>query len=102
MDNQSELQTKHTNHVRGFLVGLLVGSLAGAVVMLLFVPQSGKQTQTQIQEKGIALREQTTGAIEDALAQTNQKADQIKTSIYDLAETLQQRGQDVLDAQKER
>jgi gas vesicle protein len=102
MDSQSELQTNDTNHVWGFLGGLLVGSLAGAVAMLLFAPQSGERTRTQIQQKSIELRKQTTDAVEDALAQTRHKARQIRASVQDQAEAIQQRGQDVLDEQKER
>jgi gas vesicle protein len=68
MDNQSELQTNDTNNVWGFLGGLLVGSLVGTVAMFLFAPQSGKRTRAKIQQKSIELREQTTDAVEDALA----------------------------------
>ncbi len=102
MDDQSELQTNDTHHVWGFLGGLLVGSLAGAVAMLLVAPQSGKRTRAKIQQKSIELRERTTDAVEDALAQTRHKARQIRASVNDQAEAIQQRGQDVLDEQKER
>lgn len=101
MDNQSELQMNDTNNIWGFLGGLLVGSLAGAVAMLLFAPQSGKRTRAKIQQKSIELREQTTDAVEDALAQTRHKARQISSSVRDQAEAIQQRGQDMLDEQKE-
>jgi len=102
MENQSELQTNGTNNVWGFLGGLLVGGLAGAVAMLLVAPQSGKRTRAKIQQKSIELRDQTTDAVEDALAQTRHKARQIRASVHDQAEAIQQRGQDVLDEQKER
>lgn len=102
MDDQSELQTNDTHNVWGFLGGLLVGSLAGAVAMLLVAPQSGKRTRAKIQQKSIELRERTTDAVEDALAQTRHKARQIRASVNDQAEAIQQRGQDVLDEQKER
>jgi gas vesicle protein len=102
MDNQSELQTNDTHNVWGFLGGLLVGSLAGAIAMLLFVPQSGKKTRTQIQEKSIELRDQTVKTVEDTVEQVRSKANQITASINKQAEELQQRGQDVLDEQKDR
>jgi gas vesicle protein len=102
MDNQIELQTNDTNSVWGFIGGLLVGGLAGALTMLLVAPQSGKRTRAKIQQKSIELREQTTDAVEDVLAQTRHKARQIKASVHDQAESIQQRGQDVLDEQKER
>ena len=49
-----------TNNILSVLVGTLIGSLAGAVTMLLLAPQSGKDTRTQIQKKGIELRDRTT------------------------------------------
>ena len=102
MDYQSELQTNDTNWVLGFLGGLLVGSLAGALAMLLLAPQSGKKTRAKIQQRSIELRDQTTDAVEDAMKQTRHKARKIKANVRDQAEAIQQRGQDVLDEQKER
>ena len=102
MENQSELQTNATNRVWGFLGGLLAGGLAGAVAMLLFAPQSGGKTRAQIQQKSIELRDQTTEVVEDALEQTRNKARQISASVNDQAEALQQRGQEVLEEQKQR
>jgi gas vesicle protein len=102
MENQSELQTNDTHNVWGFLGGLLVGGLAGAVTMLLVAPQSGKRTRAKIQQRSIELRDQTSEAVEDAMAQTRHKVHQIKASVQDQAEAIQQRGQDVVDEQKER
>ena len=36
-----------------FLAGFLVGGLIGAATALLMAPQSGEETRTLIQEKGI-------------------------------------------------
>jgi len=102
MDDQSELQTNGTSNVWGFLVGLLVGGLAGAGAMLLVAPQSGKRTRAKIQQRSIELRDQTTDAVEDALAQTRHTVHQIRAGVRDQAEAIQQRGQDVLEEQKER
>jgi gas vesicle protein len=100
MENQSELQTNNAKNVWGFLGGLMVGGLAGAVSMLLFAPQSGKKTRAQIQQKTIELRDQTADAVGDVLAQTREKAYQIRTSVYDQAEALLQHGQNALEEQK--
>jgi gas vesicle protein len=102
MDNQSERQTNDTSNVWGFLGGLLVGGLGGVVAMLLLAPQSGKKTRTQIQEKGIELRDQTVKTVEETAAQVRAKANQITASIQKQAEELQQHGQDMLAEQKER
>jgi gas vesicle protein len=58
----------HNNNILGVLAGLLIGSLAGAGAMLLLAPQSGERTRTQIQEKGLELRDQTTGMVDTAMA----------------------------------
>lgn len=61
--------TKPPNNVLGVLGGDLIGALAGAVMMLLLAPQSGKDTRRQIQKKGIELRNRTSGMMEDTLTQ---------------------------------
>ena len=102
MDNHDHEHENDVNQVGGFLAGLLVGGLAGAVAMLLLAPQSGKKTRAQIQRKSIELRDQTTEAVEDAVAQASVKARQITADVHEQAEALQQRGQDMLDEQKKR
>jgi gas vesicle protein len=86
--------------VWGSLAGLLVGGLAGVVVMLLLAPQSGKETRDQIRQQGIELRDQTVKSVEGAVAQARGKARQITDDVLEQAGELQQRGQDVLDEQR--
>lgn len=86
----------------GFFGGLLIGGAAGAGAMLLLAPQSGKKTRRQIRRKGRDLREQTSDSIEDSVAQTRARAQDVKTNIQGQTEALQQRGQDALDDGKER
>jgi gas vesicle protein len=57
------------NNALSVLTGMLIGGLAGAITMLLLAPQSGEKTRLQIQEKGIELRDQATGMLEEAMAQ---------------------------------
>jgi gas vesicle protein len=85
-----------------FLAGLLFGGLIGAGTMLLLAPQSGKKTRLQIQRKGRDLRVHTADAVDGGVTQVRNKARDISTNIHDHAEDLQQRGQDVVDQQKER
>ena len=101
MDNHDHEHENGVNQVGGFFAGLLIGGLAGAVVMLLLAPQSGKRTRAQIQLKRMELREQTTEAVEDALKQARTKGRQIRAGVREKADELQQRGQAVLDEQKE-
>ena len=102
LDKHDHEHENDANQVGGFFAGLLIGGLAGAVAMLLLAPQSGKRTRAQIQLKSMDLREQTAEAVEDALKQTRTKARQIRADVREKADELQQRGQAVLDEQKER
>jgi len=40
-----------------FLIGFIVGGVAGAVAALLLAPQSGEETRTLIRDKSIELRD---------------------------------------------
>ncbi|HEY5729908.1 MAG TPA: YtxH domain-containing protein [Anaerolineales bacterium] len=92
MNENQEPQTLG-NNIFGILVGVLVGSLAGAVTMLLLAPRSGKDTRTQIMEKGIELRERTTSVVEDTMAQMRSNANKITMGGREKAKELLQQGE---------
>ena len=62
-----------------FLVGFVVGGLTGAVVALLFAPQSGEETRTQIKERGIELRDKAAKQAEAAIAKAESLAGEART-----------------------
>ena len=99
MGNRSDKHESDAIQPGSFLAGLLLGGLAGAGTMLMLAPQSGKRTRTQIQLKGMELRDQTAEAVDDAMLQTRVKARQIKTDVREKAGELQQRGQAMFDEQ---
>ena len=70
-----------TNSARNVLVGMVIGGLAGAVAMLLLAPQSGKDTRTQIQKKGIELRDRTTGMVADTLAPVRSNPNKVEMGM---------------------
>ena len=100
MNNAKLEYEKYANTVGGFLLGLLIGGLAGAGTMLLLAPQSGKRTRTLIQRKSLELRDQTTEAVEDAVEQARDKTRQITGDIQEKAKELEHRGQALFDEQK--
>jgi gas vesicle protein len=102
---QSEPELEHecgASHPGGFLAGLLLGGLAGAVAMLLLAPHTGKRTRADIQHKSTELRDQATETVEDAVDQVRAKAHHIKASVRKEAKGLEHRGQEMLDEKVER
>ena len=89
-------------HPANFFTGLLLGSLASAVAMFLFAPQSGKETRQKIQQKTIELYDQTTATVQGAMAQVRTKAGQFKSDVSGKAKELKHQGQDVLVEQLDR
>ena len=99
--HEDEQEHKHSgNSAMSLLTGLLLGGLAGAGVMLLLAPQSGKVMRDQIQQKGIELRDQTSGALEDAVSQARLRARRLASSVRGNVEELQQHSQEVIDEQR--
>jgi len=100
-DEEQEMENMVGNTIR-VVASLLIGGLVGVGVTLLLAPQSGKRTRAAIQHKSLELREQASDSLDDAVAQVRGKTRQITSDISDKAEELQQRGQDLIDEQKER
>jgi len=95
MVNKKKELTYQTNIV-GVLAGMVIGGLAGAVTMLLLAPQSGKRTRIQIREKGIELRDQATGIMEDAMAQTRLSGNKFARDGRRKANELLHQGQNLV------
>lgn len=109
MENEYNTYEQNGQVALGFLAGLLIGGLAGAVTTLLLAPQSGQRTRAQIQRKGIALRDQATDALEETIEDARNTGRRLSADVHQQAakiqkqaEKIQQRGQDLLDGQKER
>ena len=102
MDNENQVPEYHNNNISSVLAGVLIGGLVGAVTMLLLAPQSGKDTRMQIQERGIELRDQATGMMDDAMAQVRSKANKLTVDGRVKAEELKQHGQELLVEQLDR
>ncbi|MGB5055798.1 MAG: YtxH domain-containing protein [Nitrospirales bacterium] len=85
----------------GLLSGAIFGGLAGAGTMLLLAPQSGKRTRAKLQRQGLKLRHQATESIEDALANVSDKAHAYSDDLQKEVGKVEQRGQAILDEQKD-
>jgi gas vesicle protein len=76
-----------------FLVGFIVGGLTGAVVSLLFAPQSGEETRALIKDKSIELRDKASVTAEQALAKAEAAAAEARTRADELGKELRARGE---------
>lgn len=95
-------ELKSRNNIIGVLAGLFIGGLAGAVTMLLLAPQSGEDTRMKIQEKGIELRDRTTGMLEDAMAQMRLDRNKLTAAGRKKAKELLEQGQALMVDQLDR
>ena len=102
MNNENQEPQYHNNNFLSVLFSLLIGSLAGAVTMLLLAPQSGKETRIQIQEKGIELRDLTTEMVGDAMSQMRLDRNRLTMSGRKKAQELIQQGQTLVVDQLDR
>ena len=85
-----------------FLVGFIVGGLSGAVVALLFAPQSGEETRALIKDKSIELRDKAQITAEEAIARAEAAAADARARADELARQLRERGQTVVEDVRER
>jgi gas vesicle protein len=85
-----------------FLVGFIVGGLSGAVVALLFAPQSGEETRMLIKDKSIELRDKAQITAEEAIARAEAAAADARARADDLARQLRERGHTVVEDVRER
>ncbi|HLO30468.1 MAG TPA: YtxH domain-containing protein [Anaerolineales bacterium] len=85
-----------------FLVGFIVGGLSGAVVALLFAPQTGEETRALIKDKSIELRDKAQMSAEEAIARAEAAAAEARARADELSKQLRDRGQEVVDDVRER
>ncbi len=92
-----------------FLAGFAIGGLVGAVISLLFAPQSGNETRTVIREKAYEIRDKAEDAYDDTYAKAEAAASQARIKLEELAHLskdkaseLVDKGQVVLEEQREK
>jgi gas vesicle protein len=67
-----------------FFKGFVIGGAIGAVTALLLAPQSGEETRTQIQEKGIELREKAEATYADVQKSIETQAADLRSKLEEL------------------
>jgi gas vesicle protein len=78
-----------------FLVGFVVGGLTGAVVALLFAPQTGEETRALIKDKSIELRDKAQITAEEAYTRAEQAAHEARVRAEELAHEARSRAEEL-------
>jgi len=85
-----------------FLVGFVVGGLTGAVVALLFAPQSGEETRALIKDKSIELRDKAQVSAEETYHRAEQLASDARVRADQLAKEAKDRAAELASEVRER
>jgi gas vesicle protein len=90
-----------------FMIGFVVGALTGAVVSLLFAPQSGEETRVLIKERAIELGDKASETAQTVSKDVGTMASEYRTKAEELAgkartqaEELAKKGQAVIEEQR--
>lgn len=92
---------KQSGNTMSVLIGMVIGSLVGAITMLLFAPQPGEKTRAELQEGALKLRDRTTTTVKDTMTQVKSKANQLKVEMQKKAQDIGHQGQEILVKQLE-
>ena len=90
------------NRATPLLAGLLIGGLIGAGTMLLFAPQAGVKTRSDIQKGAIRLRDQTSQTMKGTVDQVKTRANQVKADVQIKVKDFQHQGRNLLGKQLDR
>src|SRR5436190_5031491 len=102
MDKYTYEEETNSKRPAGFLAGLFLGGLAGAVTALLLAPQSGQETRQQLQQRAVKVSERAAGKVDEVVSQARTKSGQVKANLTEKARDLKKQGQDVLVEQLDR
>jgi gas vesicle protein len=90
-----------------FLIGFVIGGLTGAVVSLLFAPQSGEETRVYIKERAIEIGDRANETAQTLGKEVETRADEYRGKAEELAskarvsvEDLSKKGATVFEEQK--
>jgi gas vesicle protein len=84
------------SNVPGVLMGLVIGSLAGAFTMLLLAPQSGRRTRALIQKRGLVLAGTATKLLDDTVSVVNSRRKKLMLGSRKKAQKIIEHGQEVV------
>ena len=102
MHNNEYEYTEEKGNTKSVLAGFVIGGLVGAGAALLFAPQPGEKTRTELQHGALELRDRTQETVKETITQAKSKANQIKQEVQIKAGEIQHQGKDLLAKQLDR
>ncbi len=79
------------NDFGAFLAGLLVGGAIGAILGLLYAPQSGEETRALLREKTGEIKEKATVSTEEARRKAEEALKELRARVEELSQVVQER-----------
>ncbi len=98
----NERMAKGTSKGAPMLAGFMIGGLIGAASMLLFAPQSGRETRQAVQQGASEFKDRATDTVQGAVSQAKSRAQQLASTARDKATDLQNQGLDMAADQLDR
>jgi gas vesicle protein len=79
------------NNKGDFFVGLLIGGALGAALAILYAPQSGEETRSQLKKKSGELKDTATDTYGKVRERATETTDQLKARTTNLASTVREK-----------
>lgn len=83
-------------NTRDFVIGAIVGAVAGAAATLFLTPRSGKELRSSINEQTISILEKTDKVKNKAMTKSTELVSVAKEKASTLAHTVSQQSNDLL------
>lgn len=101
--NSRELNAKNEpgTNSRDFMVGAIIGGLAGAAAALLLAPKSGKELRTTLNQQTSSILEKTDQMKNSAMTKSNDIASAAKEKASSIAQTVSQQSNSLLNKVRE-
>ncbi len=101
-DGNPRMDAKQNGGGGSLLAGFMIGGLIGAASMLLFAPQSGKETREAVQSGASDLKDRATDVAQRTVGQARSKAQEVASNARDKASDLQNRSMNMAADQLDR
>lgn len=103
MSNSKNQQNGNQDNInsKDFLIGALVGGIAGAALALVFAPKSGKELRGDINQGASYVKDRASEWKEVAAVKGSEWMDKAKHQTQQISETVSQKSQDLTQKIKE-